>query len=338
MNQQFYKKNDDDDNVIDVDIEKIKNNAFKFVPIVLIVLLIVLFVSNGIYQLDAKEKGVVLRLGKLHHIEEEAGLKFKVPLIDQVKKVNVKTVYKMEYGFRTVREGTVSSEPVYEEMPTESNVIVDGANNNASIAIIDLIIQYNVEDPFNYSFKVDDVEGTLRLALEDVIRSKVQAFTLEEAKTQKESIDAEILPALQKKIEGYETGLKITKVSTQNVEFLPSVEEAFQQRENANQYKNGKVEDGEKYENTVVPQAKAEATAIVENANGYAYTVKADAKAEVAQFLALYEEYSKNEAILKEKYYLDAMRKFFSNNEIIIDFTDSDSLLKLYNMQSQSIN
>lgn len=330
--------NNQDDNVIDIDVQKIKNKTLKLIPVVFIVLVIALFISNGIYQLDAKEDGVILRLGKLHKVEEEAGLHVKIPLVDQVKKVNVETVYKMEYGYRTVQEGSESSDPVYREVPEESNVIVDGANNNASIAIIELIIQYKVDDPFNRLFKVDDVEGTLRLALEDVVRSKVQSFTLEEAKTQKEAIDAVILPALQKKLEGYNTGLKITKVSTQNVQFLPSVEEAFQQRENANQYKNGKVEDGEKYENTVVPQAQAEARAIVENANGYAATVKSAAKAEVAQFLALYEEYSKSEDILKEKYYLDSMREFLANNEIVVDFTDSNSLLKLFNMDQQTSN
>ena len=328
--------NNQDDKVIDIDVEKLRKNTMKFIPLVVLVLVIGLFVSNGIYQLDAKEDGVVIRLGKLHHIEEEAGLHIKIPLMDQVTKVNVETVYKMEYGYRTLREGTETSDPVYEERPEESNVIVDGSNNNASIALIELIIQYKIEDPFNYLYKVDDVEGTLRLALEDVIRSKVQGFSLEEAKTQKEAIDAEILPALQKKLAGYGTGLKITKVSTQNVQFLPSVEDAFQQRENANQYKNGKVEDGEKYDNTVVPQAQAEARAIVENANGYAATVKADAKAEVAQFLALYEEYSKSPDILKEKYYLDAMRNFLGNNEVVVDFTDSDSLLKLFNMQQET--
>lgn len=330
--------NNQDNNVIDIDVQKIKDRSLKIIPFVVVLLLIGLFVTNGVYQLDAKEDGVILRLGKLYKVEEEAGLHFKIPLVDQVRKVNVETIYKMEYGFRTVQEGTEYSEPVYQEVEEESNVIVDGANNNASIAIIELIVQYKVEDPFNFLYKVDDVQGTLRLALEDVIRSKVQAFTLEEAKTQKEAIDAEILPALQKKIEGYNTGLKITKVSTQNVEFLPSVEEAFQQRENANQYKNGKVEDGEKYENTIVPQAQAEAEAIVQEANAYAATVKSAAKAEVAQFLALYEEYSKNEDILKEKYYLDAMREFLGNNEIVVDFTDSDSLLKLFNMDQQSSN
>lgn len=333
MSQNF---NGNDDNVIDIDTEKLKKRATSIIPIVIGVIVIVSVLINSIFTIDTKEQGVILRLGKLYKVEEQAGLHLKVPFIDEVRKVNVGKLYNMEYGFRVIEEGTETTKAVYQDVPEEANVIVDGANNNASIAIIELIIQYKVNDAFNFLYKVDDVEGTLRLALEDVVRSKVQAFTLEQAITQKELIDQEILPALQKKLENYSTGLKITKVSTQNVQFLPSVGEAYQQKENANQYKNGKIEDGEKYENTIVPQAQAEARAIVEEANAYAATVKAAAKADVAQFLALYDEYESsddNKAILRERYYLDAMKEFIANNEIVIDFSESDSLLKLFNMQ-----
>lgn len=329
-------ENNNDDNVIDIDIEKIKDRTSKLVPLIVLVVAIVILVSSSFYMIDTKEDGVILRFGKYLRTEEDAGLHMKFPLVDTVTKVNVETVFNMEYGFRTGQAGTGASTPEYQTEDIESKVIVDGANNNASLALIELIIQYRVDDAFNYLYKVEDPEGTLRLALEDVIRSKVQAFTLTQAKTQKEFMDEAILPALQKKIADYNTGLIITKVTTQNVDFLPSVATAFQEKENANQYKNGKVEDGEKYENTVVPQAEAEARTIVEQANGYAATVKADAKAEVAQFLALYEEFSKNEDILKERYYLDAMREFLANNEIIVDFTENDSFLKLYNLDGKN--
>jgi len=265
---------------------------------------------------------------------DTAGIHLKLPLVDRVYIVDVEKISNMEYGFRTTTSGTESRQADYDKVTEESNVIVDGANNNASIALIELIIQYKVKNPVDYLFKVEDVEGTLRLALEDVVRSSVQSFTIDGVKTQKEAIDAEILPELQRKIDEYNTGLEIVLVGTQNIQFLPSVEEAYQQKENANQYKNGKIEEGEKYGNQVVPQAEAEARAIVENANGYAATVKAAAKADVAQFIALYEEYQNNPEILKERYYLDSMREFMTSNEIVIDMTENQNFLKLFDMQA----
>ena len=334
MSDNFYKKNDD--NVIDIDVEKIKKRTFTIIPIVFIVILAVILSTGSFYTLDSAENGVVLRLGKVSKIETQAGLHFKVPLIDSVRKVNVETYYNMEYGFRTQQQGTEYSAPVYGDVDDEAIVIIDGANNNASIAKIELIIQYKVDDPEAYLFKVDDVEGTLRLALEDVVRSSIQAFSVDEVKSKKEALDDIILPALQKKLDDYDTGLRIVLVGTQNVQFLDSVETAYQEKENANQYKNGKIEDGQKYENTVVPQAEAEAISIIEDANAYAATVKAEAKADVAQFLALYEEYKNNPEILRERYYLEAMGTFLIQNDIVIDLSDNDDIYKFYNMEQNN--
>lgn len=326
--------NNQEDNVIDIDIQKLKRNTFKFLPVVLLVLVVALFATSSVYTLDTREQGVIVRLGKVDQVVESAGIHFKLPLIDRVYIVDVEKISNMEYGFRTTASGTESRQADYDKVTEESNVIVDGANNNASIALIELIIQYKVKDPVDYLFKVEDVPGTLRLALEDVVRSSVQSFTIDGVKTQKEAIDAEILPELQRKIDEYNTGLEIVLVGTQNIQFLPSVEEAYQAKENANQYKNGKIEEGEKYGNQVVPQAEAEARGIVENANGYAATVKAAAKADVAQFIALYEEYQNNPEILKERYYLDSMREFMTSNEIVIDMTENQNFLKLFDMQA----
>ncbi len=328
--------NDQDENVIDIDVNKLRNKTVRIVPIVVIILLLAYLVTSSVYTLDTKENGVIVRLGKFDQVVSTAGIHFKVPFVDRVYKVDVEKIYNMEYGYRTQQQGTEYSEPVYSDVDEEATVIVDGANNNASIALIELIIQYKISDPVDYLFKVDDVQGTLRLALEDVIRSSVQSFTLDEVKTKKDAIDQEILPVLQRKIDEYNTGLEIVLVGTQNIQFLPSVEEAYQQKENANQYKNGKIEEGERYENEVVPQAQAEARAIVENANAYSATVKADAKAEVAQFLAVYEEYKNSPEILREQYYLEAMREFVTNNEIVIDLTENQSFLKFYDIQGSN--
>lgn len=328
--------NNQDDKVIDIDVQKLRKGTFRILPFVLLVLIIAWALSTSVYTLDTKEDGVIVRLGKFHEVVYDAGIHFKVPLIDRVYIENVEQIKNMEYGFRTTSTGTESRKADYADVAEEANVIVDGANNNASIALIELIIQYKIKDPVDYLFKVDDVEGTLRLALEDVVRSTVQSFSLDEVKTQKEVIDQEIMPELQRKIDEYNTGLEIVLVGTQNIQFLPSVEEAYQQKENANQYKNGKIEEGEKYENQVVPQAQAEARAIVENANAYSATVKAAAKADVAQFLAVYEEYKNNPDILKERYYLDSMREFVTNNEIVIDMTENQNFLKLFDMQGNN--
>lgn len=326
-----------DGKVIDIDAKKMQKRAFTLIPLFVLLLLIIVSALNSVYILENKENGVILRFGREHELVTTPGVHFKIPLIDAVRKVDVRTIYNMEYGFRTTTASQSSEAAIYTDHEDEATVIVDGANNNASIALIELIIQYKVANPVDYLFKVQNVEGTLRLALEDVVRASVQSLTLDEAKTEKERIDEIVLPALQNKINEYEAGLEIVIVATQNVQFLPNVEAAYQQKENANQYKNGKKEDAEKYYNTIIPQAEAEAIKLVEEANAYKAETVANANAAVASFNALYTEYLNNPEILKERYYIDAMTEFLTNNKVIIDTTTEGSIYKFYNMDDNSI-
>lgn len=335
MSQEF--NNNEDKNVIDIDMKKMQKTVFRIVPAVVIILILVFGALNSFYLLEDKENGVVLRFGKVHEVVTQPGLNFKTPFIDMVEKVDVSSIYSMEYGYRTQKGGTNTQSAVYDDVPVEATVIVDGANNNASIALIELIIQYKVVDPVAYLYRVDDVEGTLRLALEDAVRTSVQQLSLDEAKTQKERINELVLPYLQQKMNDYEAGLEIKLVATQNVQFLDNVELAYQQKENANQYKNGKKEDAEKYNNTVIPQATAEATRLVENANAYKAETIAAANAAVASFNALYDEYLNNQEILKERYYIDAMTEFLKNNTIVIDSATDNEIHKFYNFDENAV-
>ncbi|NDL66923.1 FtsH protease activity modulator HflK [Anaerotalea alkaliphila] len=312
--------------------KNMKTHGFRWGFMFLLVLGAAFLFFQSFFVLQDNENGVVLRLGQLRTVERQPGPHFKLPFIEEVTKVNVRNVYNMEYGFRILRAGTEQSDPVYEDNPQEATVIVDAAANNASIALLELIIQYRIYNPTDYLFKVDDVEGTLRLALEDTIRSTVQTLTLDEAKTQKELLDMKVMPLLQKKMDDYGAGIEILLVGTQNMQFLPSVEEAYQQKENANQYKNGKMEDAEKYNNMVIPRATAEATKLLEEASGYKAKTVAEAKAAMASYDALYEEYRKNPAILKERYYVEAIQSFLENNTIVVDATESGNLYKFLNM------
>jgi len=335
LNNDFFNQGDKD-RVINADFGKYKNSAKKIVAAVVVIILVLTVSVNTFYLLDSKEAAVVLHLGKVSHVESSAGIHFKIPFINQIRTVNIQNVYEMEYGYRTKVTGTTSSTPQYEEAEGEAQVIVDAANNNGSIAIISLNISYKVKDPVEYLFKVDDVEGTLRLALEDVVRNTLQAFTLDDARTKKDYIDKEVMPRLQKKLDRYEAGVEITSVKTQNVELLPAVEEAYRQKENANQYMNGKLEEAEKYNNTVLPQAEAEAERLIEDASGYKAEIIANAKASTAQFEALYKEYKNNPQIVKEKYYVEAMREFITNNNIVIDLTDEGEIHKFFNLDNNS--
>lgn len=328
--------NKDEDVVIDVQFnEQMKKfgKHFKNSTRILLIILAILILSIGsIYRLETGTVGVITRFGAIQGVNETAGIHFKVPFIDKVQKVDVQTIHKLEYGFRTAASGSTMQDPAYSDDDAEEQVIVEAKSNNASIILLNLIVRYQVQNPIDLLYEVDDIDGTMRLALEDVIRNTLPSFSIDEALQNKELIDEAILPKLQKKLDKYNTGIKIVQVTTQNVSLLPAVEETRQKVEEANQYKQGKEEEAQKYANTVIPKAEAEATKLFEDAKGYNAEIIASAKADVAEFEALYSEYIKNPNMVKEKYYLEAMQEVFNNNELIIDQTQNSNFLKFYNV------
>lgn len=316
-----------------------KKNLKKFkAPKTLIVIAILLFfvftiLRGGFYKLDSGYYAVVTRFGEVHHVETQEGFKFKIPIIDNAMKVNVEKRHKMEYGFRTTVAGNENRAPQYDDYKDEALVIVEATGDNSSLILTELIITYKVNDAVSYLFNVDDVEGTIRLALESVLRDVIAKHSRDEALLEKQVIDSEIMPTLQKRLNGYGTGVLVTEVKTQNNTLLPSVEEAYRQVEQSNQLKNAKLEQAQKYRNTVIPAAEAEAASVIEKARSYKANVLSKARSEVAQFNALYGEYQKNPEIVKEQYYVQTMIEFFENNHIIIDGSLGNNIHKFYNME-----
>lgn len=329
--------NNDLDGVIDLDANQSRGGKSKlpnFIGGGLLIIFIVVTLFKGIFIVQDGQRAVILRFGQVERVKSE-GLNFAIPYIESVETVDVEHTYKMEYGFKTSVQGTETTSATYSDNLQEATVIVGAADNNASIILLELIIQFKIDDPVNFLYKVDDLSGTLRIALEDVIRTTYQTYTLDQARTEKSSIDAKILPALQQKLKSYESGIRITQVKTQNVELLQAVQEAYQQKENANQYKRGKIEEAEKYENTIIPQAEAEAIKLKEEATGYRASRIAEANASVAQFDALYREYAKDPAVVREKYYLETMEQVIKNNDIVINGTDNGEFNIYYNVDDE---
>jgi modulator of FtsH protease HflK len=126
-------------------------------------------------------------------------------------------------------------------------------------------------------------------------------------------------------------------VKTQNTELLPEVDQAYQQVEEANQFKNSKIQEAMKMKNMLVPQAEAEAKKLTEGAMGDAAITVANAKASVAQYNSLYEEYKKNPDVVREKYYVEAMKEFMKNNKVVVDLTEKGDIYKFYNMDQNAV-
>ena len=149
----------------------------KNIKVIIIVILAIILVWGSVFQVETEEVGVITRFGKFSRITDP-GLNSKIPFIERVYKVPTERQQKLEFGFRTVRAG-VQTEYSTTGQGDESLMLTGDLN----LADVEWVVQYRIDDPYNYLFKVRNPEGTLRDLSEATVRQIVGDRTVNEVLT-----------------------------------------------------------------------------------------------------------------------------------------------------------
>jgi len=316
-----------------VNAEEVKRsvtlNAKKYINIG-IILLVVIVILSGFYVVQAENVGVILRFGK-YTKTTEPGLHIKIPVIDKVYQVAVERQLKEEFGFRTLKAG-VSSQYSRGNFNNESVMLTGDLN----VVVVEWIIQYRVEDPYKYLFRVRNSRQTLRDMSEASMREIVGDRTLNEVLTVgRQEISQTVEIKLQQLCEQYETGIRIKQVVLQNVNPPDAVKASFNEVNQAQQDKEKLINQARSEYNKVIPKAKGEALQTIQKAEGYASERVNGSKGDVARFIAVLEEYEKAPEITRQRIYLETMSKVLPvmAKKFIIDETGS-GVLPLLNLDN----
>ncbi|MCF7832444.1 MAG: FtsH protease activity modulator HflK [Candidatus Marinimicrobia bacterium] len=304
-------------------------NAKKIVNIG-IILLVVIIILSGFYVVQAENVGVVLRFGK-YTKTTDPGLHIKIPVIDKVYQVAVERQLKEEFGFRTLKAG-VTSQYSRGNFDNESVMLTGDLN----VVVVEWIIQYRVEDPYKYLFKVRNATQTLRDMSEASMREVVGDRTLNEVLTVgRQEISVTVESKLQELCEQYETGIRIKQVVLQNVDPPDAVKASFNEVNQAQQDKEKLINQARSEYNKIIPKAKGEALQTIQKAEGYASERVNGAKGDVARFVAVLKEYEKAPEITRQRIYLETMSKVLPvmEKKFIIDETGS-GVLPLLNLDN----
>jgi membrane protease subunit HflK len=277
---------------------------------------------SAFYTIAPGEKGVVLRFGK-YVKTTSSGLNFKLPLMDQVIKVDVENVRKEEFGFRTKVAGQRSefSKTGYE---AESLMLTSDRN------VIDLewVIQYKVQDPIFFAFKVKDVKQAVRDISEVVLRRIVGNLTFDYVLSNREILAAATQREVQDSLDRYQTGVKIVTVQLQDVNPPEHVKPAFNEVNEADQDMKRLVNEAEEAYNREVPKARGDALKMLEEAQGYAVERVNLAKGETSRFLAILKEYKGGQDVTRRRMYLETMQEVLPKvNEIYVVEGDRGGVL-----------
>jgi len=275
----------------------------RFAIIGLIVVLVVLLGLTTVYQVEADEVSVVQRFGKFVRTEPP-GLHFKLPFgLETATPVKVQRNLKLEFGYRTERQG-VRSTFSSRNYAAESLMLTGDLN----IADMEWIVQYRIKDPRHYLFNIRNIEKTVRVVSEAVTRRVVGDRSITEVLTVgRAEVAQEIQEKMQALLDRYVSGVQVVTVQLQDVNPPEAVKPSFNEVNRAKQDKERIINEGRRAYNKAIPEAEGEAKRLVSEAEGYAIDRVNRAKGDAERFLAMYEEYRVAKDVTRRRLYLETM-------------------------------
>jgi len=297
--------------------------------LIILVAILILAGSNSFFQVDPEEVGIITRFGKYTR-KVNPGLNFKFPFVEKVTKVAVERQQKLEFGFRTTQAGIRSQ---YTKRGTKDESLM--LTGDLNLADVEWVVQYRIEQPYNYLFKVRNPENSLRDISEASMRQIVGDRTVNEVLTVgRTEIASRLKILIQEICREYSLGVKIDQVVLQDVNPPDPVKAAFNAVNEAQQEKETLINQAKSEYNKVIPKARGQAKETIQKAEGFATERVNNALGEVARFNDLYREYIKAQEVTKRRIYLETMQSIIPRlgKKIIID-DKGNNVLPLLNMR-----
>ena len=175
-------------------------------------------------------------------------------------------------------------------------------------AMVEWVVQYRINDPSNYLFRVRSPKETLRDVSESVMREVVGDRTVDEVITiGRQEIEAEALLKMQALATKYERGMSIDQVQLKNVNPPEPVQASFNEVNQAQQEKEKLINEARREYNRTVPLAEGEKDRSIQEAEGYRLQRINEAEGDVSRFKAVLAEYVKAPEVTRRRMYFETI-------------------------------
>lgn len=264
----------------------------------IVLVLIVAYLSSGIFAVDTDEQAVVRRFGRIV-ARLGPGIHYRLPWpVDRVDVVKTTTVMKTGVGF-ALPEGEGETVTGMELLTGDTNII--------SVAVV---LQYVIHNPAAFLFEAEDPQALIGSLAESVLTETVIGMPVDDVLTTgRLAIQEQVKLKTQGILDRYHSGIQITSANIMTITLDKSVAEAFQDVANASADREKKINEARAYANNLLPKARGEAHSMVLEAESYKEQKIAEAIGNTSRFLALLAEYQKAPDITRARLYLEAMEK-----------------------------
>ena len=287
--------------------------------ILLLAIIGVIWIGSGFYIVNARERGVVLRFGKLAEITMP-GPRWHMPYpIEAVEIVDTAQNRLTEVGFRQNEKSKQANEAAM--LTSDKNII------NVLFAV-----QYTITDPqaFLFNNNVGEDQVFVRQLAESAMREVVGKTQVDSVLSESTLVANKAGVLMQGMLDRYKVGITVANVTIRQVQPPEQVQAAFNDAIKADQDRERQKNEGEAYFNDIVPKAKGGAARLLQEAEGYKQSIIARAEGDASRFKQLVVEYNKAPGVTRDRMYIDAMQQIFSNTtKIMVDQKSGGNMLYL---------
>ncbi len=184
----------------------------SFMVILVIILLIIIFSSVKIIK--QYERGVVFRLGKLRPQIKEPGICFIIPLVDNIRKIGMRTV----------------------TLPVDSQKVITKDNVSIDVAAV---AYYQVVDAAKSVVDIQDVLSAIYQIAQTTVRNIIGQNLLDDVLSQTIKINDAIKAILDKTTEKW--GVYVSMVELKDIQLPESMQNAMSAAAQAEREKRAKI-------------------------------------------------------------------------------------------------
>jgi regulator of protease activity HflC (stomatin/prohibitin superfamily) len=187
--------------------------------IIFVVILVLLFLQASIKIINEYQRAVVLRLGKFHAVKGP-GLIILIPIIDTMRKIDLRTV-------------TLDVPP--QEVITRDNVSIR----------VSAVVYFRVLDPEKAFLQVEDYYYATSQLAQTTLRSICGQAELDEILSEREKLNLKIQEILDADTEPW--GVKVSKVEIKEIDLPEEMKRAMAKQAEAERERRAKIisADGE---------------------------------------------------------------------------------------------
>ena len=196
-------------------------------------------------------------------------------------------------------------------METGTQELLTGDTN---LVNVNLSVHYRIKNAADYVLNMTDVRQLIDSSATTSIRQIVSENSIDYVLTEgKENIEREALELLSNTMTRNKTGIEIVSVQLVQADPPASVMASFQDLATARQDKSIYINEAIAYQNTIIPQANAEAYEAVSEAEAYREEKIQTAEGDAEFFIMRQAAYAESKEVTSFRLYMEAMDEILPN-------------------------